>query len=165
MINKRVLISLCGLLYPAIDASAQISLDATEQTSFDIGGSIAAECKVANQSSDIATTLDLGSSSAQNAATISVWCNTGQNTADTIYSSANNGFLVDDAGNQIAYNINVGDNANALSLATPQTVQQNSGAGTEGDSQRSNLAIIPQVNGFETSGSYSDTIAITVSYK
>ncbi|MCC2607278.1 Csu type fimbrial protein [Planctobacterium marinum] len=148
----------------AINASAQMSLDATEQTSFDIGGSIAAECKVANTTTEQAASLDLSNASAQSAATISVWCNTGQNSADTTYSSANNGYLVNESGNQIAYNINVGDNASALSLSSPQTVQQASGTGVQGGVQSSNVAIIPQVSGFENSGSYSDTIAVTVSY-
>lgn len=145
-------------------ANAKISLEDTAQTSFDIGGEIAAECKVSNATSDNATSLDLSNAAAQTAGTLSIWCNTGQNVADTTYSSANNGFLIDESGNQIAYNINVGDQANSLSLSSPQTVQQANGSGTAGDTESTNVAIIPQVNGFESSGAYSDTISVTVTY-
>lgn len=143
---------------------AKISVEDGAQTSFEIGGSIAAECKVANAANENATALDLSSATAQSAGRLSVWCNTGQQLADTTYSSANNGFLIDESGNQIAYSINVGDQANSLSLNSPQTIQQANGSGTDGNTQATDLAIVPQVNGFESSGSYSDTISVTVTY-
>lgn len=144
--------------------NANVSLDDTNETSFNIGGNISAECKVTNTATDTATSLDLSSTSAQNASSVAVWCNTGQNSANTTYSSLNNGFLVSDSGNRIAYNINVGEQGNNLSLTSPQSVQQSNGTGTSGDTFTTDVAIMPQVNGFETSGIYNDTIAVTVSY-
>lgn len=145
-------------------ASAKISLDDTNETSFDIGGTITAECKVNNNATDTSTALDLNSTTAQNASSVSVWCNTGQNSANTTYTSRNDGFLVSNTGERIPYNINVGDQGSNLSLATPQTIQQATGIGNAGETISTNVAILPQVNGFESSGAYNDTISVTVSY-
>lgn len=78
----------------AFCANATISVSDDDTTSFDIGGSIDAECKVSNYSPERSTTLDLASSTAQTTASISLWCNTGQGTARTTYSSLNNGYMV-----------------------------------------------------------------------
>lgn len=157
-------LTLSLLLSVSVAVMAAVSLDDTNETSFDIGGTITAECKVANSTTNAATTLDLSSASAQNASTVYVWCNTGQNSANTTYASLNDGFLVSEEGSRIAYNINVGDQGNNLSLATPQTIQQLTGIGSNGDATTTDVAIIPQVSGFEDSGNYNDTISVTVSY-
>ena len=151
-----VMLPLSGVVF------AKISLEDTSQTSFDISGTISAECKVTNTVTDTANSLDLASATAQNASTVSVWCNTGQSAADTTYSSVNNGYLINETGNRIAYSINVGQQANNLSLASPQTIEQFSGIGVNGETIATDVAIVPQVNGFETSGAYSDTISVTV---
>lgn len=157
-------VTLLILLPVSSGAIAKISLDDTNETSFDIGGTITAECKVTNASTDAATALDLSSASAQSASSVSVWCNTGQNSANTTYASANDGYLINENGDRIPYNINVGEQTNNLSLTSPQTVQQVSGTGANGEALSSDVAILPQVNGFESSGAYSDTIAVTVTY-
>lgn len=162
--RKLGTVTLAMILPVGSMASAKISLDDTNETSFDIGGTITAECKVNNNVTDAATTLDLTSTTAQNASSVSVWCNTGQSSANTTYSSINDGFLVSDAGERIPYNINVGDQGSNLSLTTPQTIQQATGTGDTGESISTSVAILPQVNGFESSGAYNDTIAVTVTY-
>ncbi len=159
--NKAIFIA-TGLL--ALPASAAITVNDSNTSSFNIGGQILPECKVANFSPEQATALDLTSSTAQPSATVSVWCNTGQNSANTTYTSTNAGYLVDGTGNRIAYNLGIPGSASDLNLATPQTVSQSAGLGTAGESQDTTVSIIPQVNGFETAGAYSDTIAVTVSF-
>lgn len=154
---------LIGAMVPGL-AMAKIVLTDTNQTSFDIGGEIAPECKVSNLSQEQSTALDLSSNQSQNAGNVSIWCNTGQNAADTTYSSANDGFLVNDNGNQIAYRVNVDGVTSELNLTTPQTVSQGAGIGVDGNDQASVVSIAPQISGLETAGSYTDTISVTVSY-
>lgn len=148
----------------ASSSFAAISLTDTSQSSFNIGGFISPECKVNNVANNTSTALDLTSTSAQTASSVSVWCNTGQSAANTTYASDNDGFLVNETGNRIAYNINVGDQGNDISLSTPQSISQQSGFGENGEEQVTDVAIVPQVNGLEFSGTYSDTISVTVSY-
>lgn len=162
--DLRTVFTLAICVFASSGVNANVSLDDTNETSFDIGGNISAECKVTNTATDAATSLDLSSTSAQNASSVAVWCNTGQNSANTTYASLNDGFLVSENGNRIAYNINVGEQGNNLSLTSPQSVQQSNGTGTSGDTFTTDVAIMPQVSGFETSGIYNDTIAVTVSY-
>jgi len=163
-IDLRTVFTLAVFIPVGTGVNANISLDDTNETSFDIGGNISAECKVTNTATDAAASLDLSSASAQNASSVAVWCNTGQNLANTTYASLNDGFLVSDSGNRIAYNINVGEQGSNLSLTSPQAVQQSNGTGINGDSFTTDVAIVPQVSGFETSGIYNDTISVTVSY-
>jgi len=164
MTRNKICLSLAIAFPLSYGVMAKITPEDTAQTSFDISGTIAAECKVNHTNLESSAALDLTTSTAQNASSVAVWCNTGQSSADTTYRSVNNGFLVDESGNRIAYSINVGEQANNLSLSSPQTVKQLSGSGVNGDSVASDIAIIPQVSGLENSGSYSDTIAVTVSY-
>lgn len=148
----------------AFTVNAEISVTDTSVTSFDIGGEIQPECKVANQSSSQATQLNLRSQEAQAAANVSVWCNTGQDTADATYSSANEGYLVNEEGNRIAYSIGLENNNSNFNLVSPQTIRQNVGNGENGQNTTSQLSILPQVTGFESAGAYRDTIQVTVSY-
>lgn len=148
----------------ALSAHAEITVSDSDTTSFDIGGEILPECKVSNSASTSATSLDLTSTEAQNAASISIWCNTGQGTASTTYSSANAGFMVNENGQKIAYNLDIAGTASDLSLTSAQTINQASGAGVDGTDQARTVSIKPVVTGFEYAGVYSDTIEVTVSY-
>lgn len=150
----------------ALNANATISVDDDNQTSFDIGGQILPECKVNSTLSSGAATLDLASSSAQDVASVEIWCNTGQSSANTTYSSANGGVLKNDthSGKDIAYLLDIADTATSMSLTSDQEVAQSSGSDVEGASVARTVSIRPQVSGFEYEGSYSDTITVTVSY-
>lgn len=146
----------------ALNAGA-ISVTDTAQTSFEIGGEILPQCKVAKQTLTAASALDLTSSSAQAAANVSIWCNTGQGTATTTYSSENLGKLVHEtASHQIGYELEVG--GQTLDLSQDRAVSQSAGSGTDGADQTTTVSIKPLVNGFEYSGVYADTISVTVSY-
>ncbi|MBE1298986.1 MAG: hypothetical protein GJ680_03620 [Alteromonadaceae bacterium] len=149
----------------AISANASISASNTEVTSFDVGGTVDPQCKVTNYSPERSTSLDLTTTDAQTTASISIWCNTGQGTAVTEYSSANNGYMVSSEGNQIAYRMDIsGGIASDLLLTSPQTVNQTTGTGVNGSVQTRAVKIKPQVTGLEYAGTYTDTIAVTVSY-
>ncbi|BDX05958.1 hypothetical protein [Planctobacterium marinum] len=150
----------------ALNANASISVEDTNETSFDIGGEILPECKVNSTASNGATGLDLASTTAQDVASVEIWCNTGQSTANTTYSSANGGVLKNDthSGKDIAYLLDIADTSTGLSLTSDQEVSQSAGSDVEGASVAKTVSIRPQVNGFEYEGSYSDTITITVSY-
>lgn len=164
--NIKTLTKTIALLstFAALTAHADIAVTDTDTTSFDIGGEILPECKVSNSALNAATSLDLSSTDAQTAANVSLWCNTGQGTASTTYSSENSGFLVNENGQKIAYNIDIAGTANDLSLTSAQTVNQQSGQGVDGADSTKAVSIKPIVTGFEYAGTYSDTIEITVSY-
>lgn len=149
----------------AVNAHATILLTHTEQTSFLIGGNIAAECKVNSTAATNATSLDLSSSSAQNIANVEIWCNTGQSTASTTYESFNNGVLDNNThqGEDIAYLIDISETSSDLSLTSSQTVNQSASTGVNGASTSRTVSIKPQITGFEYEGAYSDTISVTVS--
>jgi spore coat protein U-like protein len=148
----------------ALSAQANISVTDTDKTSFDIGGEIQPECKVSNSALSSATALDLSSTSAQTAANVSIWCNTGQAAASTTYSSQNAGFLVNETGKKIAYKIDIDGTASDLALTSDQVVSQESGQGVEGADASKSVSIKPVVTGFEYAGTYSDTIEVTVAY-
>lgn len=148
----------------ALTAQADIAVTDTDTTSFDIGGEILPECKVSNSALSAATSLDLSSTDAQSAANVSIWCNTGQGTASTTYSSQNAGYLVNEDGKKIAYKIDIDGTASDLALTSDRTVNQQSGAGTDGADATKTVSIKPVVTGFEYAGTYSDTIEVTVAY-
>ena len=152
--------------FAALNANATIELSHTDTTSFDVGGSIAAECKINSTQAAGATSLDLASSSAQEVASVELWCNTGQSTARTTYSSFNNGVLSNGthASQDIAYLIDIAetDSGLGLDLTNPQTVSQSSSTGVNGASTSRTVSIKPIITGFEYEGSYSDTITVTV---
>jgi spore coat protein U-like protein len=146
----------------ALNAGA-VAVSDTEQTSFEIGGEILSECKVSNNTLTGATTLDLTSTTAQAAADVSIWCNTGQSTATTTYTSENAGKLVhDSAGHQIGYELEVG--GQTLDLSQARSISQIAGAGTDGSTQSTTVSIKPLVTGFEYAGAYTDTITVTVTF-
>lgn len=151
--------------FTALTANATISVSDTEQTSFDIGGQILPECKVANNASESATSLDLSSTEAQTTASISLWCNTGQGTARTTYESVNGGYMVSEEGKKIAYAIDISGTANDLQLTSAQTINQVAGNGVEGAEATRSVSVKPLVTGFEYAGTYTDTIEVTVSYE
>ncbi|XOV77504.1 MAG: hypothetical protein ACFHVJ_11135 [Aestuariibacter sp.] len=122
----------------ALNAGA-ISVSDTEQTSFEIGGEILSECKVSNQTLSGASALDLTSASAQAAANVSIWCNTGQSTATTTYSSENLGKLVHEtATHEIGYELEIG--GQTLDLSQDRSLSQNAGSGTDGADQSTTVA-------------------------
>jgi hypothetical protein len=150
--------------FAALNANATIELSHTDTTSFDVGGSIAAECKINSTQAPGATSLDLASSNAQEVASVELWCNTGQSTARTTYSSLNNGVLSNGthASQDIAYLIDIAETGSDLSLTSSQTVSQSSSTGVNGASTSRTVSIKPIITGFEYEGSYSDTITVTV---
>jgi spore coat protein U-like protein len=149
----------------AFCANATISVDDTDTTSFDIGGSIEPECKVSNYSPERSTTLDLASGTAQTTASVSLWCNTGQGTARTTYSSLNNGYMVSEEGKKIAYSVDISGTANDMLLTSAQTVNQIVGTGVDGAQATRSVKVKPLITGFEFAGTYRDTIEVTVSYE
>jgi spore coat protein U-like protein len=149
----------------AMYANATISVSDDNQTSFDIGGQILPECKVNNFSPERSTTLNLASGEAQTTASISLWCNTGQGTARTTYASANNGFMVSEEGQKIAYAIDISGTTNDMRLTSAQTVNQVAGQGVEGAEATRSVKVKPLITGFEYAGVYRDTIEVTVSYE
>ena len=148
----------------SMTATAKISVSDTDTAVFNIGGTILSTCKVNGTSSAKASSLVIDESNVtQDIGTLDVWCNTGGN-ATTIYSSANNGFLVDGA-NKVAYTLDVGDIASDVSLTSNYTASATAaGSGDQGDSQSHDLKITPISTGLDYAGDYSDTITVTVSY-
>ena len=164
----KTLIKTIALLSATIAASANasISVEHDNSTEFDIGGIIAPECKVNSTATDDALALDLTSTSAQNIASVEIWCNTGDQHISATYTSDNNGVLKNDThnGKDIAYKINVGSAHQDLSLTSARTVNQEAGSDVEGESVAKTISIEPEVTGFEYEGTYSDTITVTVAY-
>ncbi|SHH75098.1 hypothetical protein [Ferrimonas marina] len=163
---KKTILALATLV--SFGAAADpISLDATNKSSFLIGGKIKEMCKVENYSpAERSLSLDLASQTAQTTASVGIWCNTGQGTAKTTYSSDNGGYLVnrDDPSKMIEYKIDIsGGVASDVSLATDLMVNQVSGSGLEGNKQTRSVKVTPMVGGFEYAGVYRDRIRITVS--
>lgn len=148
----------------ALNANATISVSDTDQTSFDIGGQILPECKVNNTTTAGASTLNLASSDAQQVASVEIWCNTGQSTANTTYASTNNGVLRNENNQEIQYTVDISDTQSDVSLSSAQTFAQSSGSDVQGASVARTVAIKPVITGFEYAGTYSDTISVTVSY-
>lgn len=161
MLNKSVLIL---SITAAFSASAAIQVADTNETSFQIGGEILPECKVSSTALSGATSLDLGSTSAQDAASVSIWCNTGQENATTTYESTNAGFLVNAEGKKIAYKIDVAGEQTDIALTSATTIQQSTGTGVDASDETRTISIKPEVTGFEFSGTYSDTIEVTVTF-
>lgn len=151
----------------AINANATISVDDTNETSFEISGTILPECKVNSTAVTGATSLNLASTEAQSVASVEIWCNTGQSSANTTYESLNGGVLKNDThnGEDIAYLLDISDTETGVDLSSAQTISQGAGSDTEGLSVARTVSIRPQVNGFEYEGSYTDTISITVTYQ
>jgi hypothetical protein len=150
--------------FAALNANAAIQVSDDNQTSFDIGGSIEAECKINSTALTGAATLDLASTASQDVATVELWCNTGQSTASTTYTSTNSGVLKNGThdGQDIAYLLDVSQTQSDMNLSSAQTVAQASNTGVDGASTSRTVSIKPQITGFEYEGSYSDTITVTV---
>ena len=143
---------------------ASISVSDGQRTDIDVSGSIDPICKVSNNVRNRATKLDLSVSKRQRTNRIFIWCNTGQSTAQTTYSSLNQGYLVNANGNKIPYLVTIPQTISGADLTTPKTVSQRTGHGLKGQNKGRNVHIIPQVTGFEYAGTYRDTIRVTVSY-
>ncbi|GAL18070.1 hypothetical protein JCM19235_6623 [Vibrio maritimus] len=134
----------------------------SNESKWDIGGSIAERCVVSTyDGGDRSTTLDLADASAQTTASVSLWCNTHSAKAKATYSSANSGDMVNEYGDKIKYLIDV-DQAKNLSLATAQEVDQLTGQGTQVGHQTKSVKVTPQVTGNEFAGTYRDTITVQV---
>lgn len=160
---KSILIA--AITSTTIAANAeQIDVTSTDTTSFEIGGTVTALCKVSNYDGGTrSTTLDLTSSTAQTTASVSSWCNTGQATVSTTYTSLNGGKLKGTAnGGEIPYLIDISGTSTDLNLASAQTVNQVTGSGISGDQATRSVKVKPQINGFETADTYRDTITVTV---
>lgn len=149
----------------ALYANATISVSDNDQTSFDIGGQIQPECKVNNYSPERSVSLDLASGEAQTTASVSLWCNTGQGTAKTTYSSLNKGYMVSEEGKKIAYAVDISGTVNGMLLTSAQTVNQVTGKGVDGSEATRSVKVKPLITGFEYAGTYRDTIEVTVSYE
>lgn len=148
----------------ALNAQASIELSHTHETSFQIGGTVEAQCKVNSIQSTNAASLNLASTSAQEIATVEIWCNTTQSTPTTTYASANSGKLANNkhTGQDIAYLLDIDQTQTGMSLTNPQTVNQDVSTGVTGSSTSRTVSIRPQVSGYEYEGGYSDTISVTV---
>lgn len=161
ILYKLILILFAGLSFPGF---AAVSVSDDDNTLMDFGGSIDPVCKVRNNLKNRSLNIDLTSATRQKTNHVYIWCNTGQSSAQATYESLNGGNLVNENGHLIPYLIQIPQTVNDVSLATPQTVSQRSGTGVNGDDQRRNIRVIPQVTGFEYAGTYQDTIQVTVSY-
>lgn len=150
--------------FAALNANAAIKVTDDDKTSFDIGGTIKAECKINSTTLTGAATLDLKTAAYQDVATVELWCNTAQSTASTTYTSTNSGKLKNGkhSGQDISYLMDISQTQSDMNLSSAQTVAQSSSTGTKGDSTVRTISIKPQVNGYEYEGSYSDTISVTV---
>lgn len=149
-------------LFIVFKTHANITVEDTDSTSFDLAGTILPECKVQARIKNRSTALDLTSATRQKTSNIWIWCNTGQSQATTTYSSLSGGYLVNEAGNQIPYLMQIPGTIGNVSLAQAQTVNQRAGNGTGGSHKGRVINITPQVNGFEYAGVYRDTIEVTV---
>ena len=150
----------------ALNVNAAIDLEATNETAFQIGGQIEEVCKVTHSTNTLTSSIDLSSSQAQNIASVEIWCNNGQSSTSTTYTSSNAGKLInaDHTGQDIAYLLDISNasNGTGLDLSSPQTIAQTSGFGTSGSTEVSTVSIRPTVDGYEYAGTYSDTITVTV---
>ena len=148
--------------------TAAVVLDTSGiEAKFAFEGTIEPLCKTSSGNNNNVTSLKLDASQqTQEIGTLDVWCNTGEN-ATTEYTSANGGFLVasNTQGSKIAYTLNIGDTAGIdLESGTyKHTKATGAGTGDTGETQATSLKITPQSNGLNDSGTYSDTITVTVS--
>lgn len=149
-------------LFPVISYS--VSLASNANTEFEFGGKIDAICRVNYDPKARSTSLDLSSTTRQKTNRVFIWCNTGQSNASTTYHSVNGGYLMNENGDAIPYTIRIPETVEDMTLTSAQTVSQHSGTGTAGDDKSRMMWVTPQVTGFESAGSYTDIIQITVSY-
>lgn len=116
-------------------------------------------CKVASSSQHMAQ-LDLSKNAGlQKATTLSIWCNN-DGAATTTFSSSNGGFLESNSGEQIAYQMSLGEKSN-IDMQN-QYSTQSSRANTDGVLRETVVSILPKVNGLERAGNYTDTITVTI---
>ncbi|NOU51478.1 hypothetical protein HG263_13155 [Pseudoalteromonas sp. JBTF-M23] len=161
------------LLNSLFIASTIISLHATaavvdttsSEAKYSFEGTVEPMCKTSSGSNSVAgLTLD-ASQTTQEIGTLDVWCNTNDN-ATTEYSSANGGYLVADnsLGSKLAYTLSVGDKTGIDLQAGTYTHEKATSAGTgdAGETKSTLLKITPLSNGLNESGTYSDTITVTV---
>lgn len=147
----------------AVISFAEVSVDDTNKVSFGIGGTVTPECKLVSIASNQSKFLNLKSRDRQHTADISLWCNTGQETTDATYASEHNGYLVNNTGERIPYDISVDEEHKGVSLNSPMTINQVVGQGIQGQPVTRSIYIEPKINGFESAGIYTDTIYITLS--
>lgn len=160
----KTLIALSVLSTVSVNATAAATFTGTEtdNTSFTVSGTIESECKVTSALATGADELDLASSSFQDAASVNIWCNTGTNaTTSTTYSSTNGGVLKDAvSGVEIAYQLDLG--AGGVSLTSDQVVNQAAGSGDTGTAVSTDITIKTLASALQQSGTYTDTITVTV---
>ncbi|BBN82565.1 hypothetical protein PA25_25500 [Pseudoalteromonas sp. A25] len=159
---KSLLVVSAALSLPA---TTEVTDQTTNQAKFSFAGTVEPLCKTSSGSNNITTlTLD-ASQTAQEIGTLDVWCNTDDN-ATTEYSSANGGYLVADnsQGSKLAYTLSIGDKTGIDLKAGTYTHEKATSAGTSntGETESTLLKITPLSNGLNESGTYSDTITVTV---
>ncbi len=160
--KKTLLASVLALASSSVFASDFDYVNGGNTSQWDIGGEIAERCVVSTyEGGDRSTTLDLGKAEAQTTASVSLWCNTHSAKAKTTYSSLNGGVMINEAGDKIAYTIDV-DQAKGLDLASVQTIDQLTGHGTKVGHQTKSVKVTPLVGGREYAGTYRDTITVLV---
>lgn len=151
-----------SFLYPGY--ALAVSLASSANTEVEFGGRVDAICRANHNPKARSGNLDLTSSTRQKTNRVFIWCNTGQSNASTTYQSVNGGYLMNEYGDTIPYSVRIPQTIEDMRLTTEQTIQQRSGTGTTGEERGRMVWITPQVTGFETTGTYTDTIQITVSY-
>lgn len=150
------------LFSPSI--SNAVPLTSTANTEVEFGGSVDPICRVNHDPKARSGNLDLSSATSQKTNRVFIWCNTGQSNASTTYESINGGYLKNENGDSIPYSVRIPQTENEINLTSAQTVLQRSGTGIAGEDKGRMVWVTPQVSGFEYTGSYTDTILITVTY-
>lgn len=154
-----------SLLIAAICASPvavnAIELTDTDTATFEISGTIEKMCKVSTYAGEPTREVDLSAGAgASTTSSISTWCNTGQATVDTTFSSANGGKMKNEAGDEIGYSASLGNST--FDLTDDVTVSKVTSGNLNGTHTSSSFKVQPDVNGFERAGVYTDTITVQV---
>lgn len=144
-------------------ATNAIELTDTDTATFEISGTIEKMCKVSTYAGEPARAVDLSpGAAASTTSSVSTWCNTGQSTVATTFSSANSGKMKNEAGDEIGYTASLSGTGSAFDLTSDVTLAKVTSGNLDGSHVSRSFKVQPDVNGFERAGVYTDTITVQV---
>lgn len=164
--KTKLTLALAALAFSG-SALAQSAPSWLGQDSFNlpIGGEIAAQCSLGVNPQAIAQDLDLSpGAGAQTVASVTLWCNTGQGTAQVTYASQNEGLQHNSLSDRIDYQLSVSGSTGSFLVTSgdsSRTWPQVTGNINVGPQTRS-VSVDPQTSLMTPAGEYSDVIAISV---
>ncbi|WP_028115320.1 hypothetical protein [Ferrimonas senticii] len=129
-----------------------------------IGGQVDERCVLETyDGGDRSTSLNLVDNSFQTTASVTIWCNNKSGTNNVTYTSENNGFFLNDAGDKIEYEAEI--DGKSFFLKTPQMISQISGNVNVGHQTKSFKIKPLGTAATAAAGIYSDVITATITPK